>query len=421
MMHMHSSDVIVRAIRMFRGPNLYAHMPVMQATLDIGPYAERSSNSFPGCVERLSAWLPGLAVHECSLGRPGGFLERMRRGTYLAHTAEYLALELQAIMGFDVSFGRAVGAGERGVYHVIVAYHEEEPARQALHFPNRIQYKGLNPMTRQPKGTLIIIGGHEDKEGDCAILTDVARRVGDGGRLVLFTVATELPEEVAATYRETFGRLGVKHVDVLDIRSRDEAGDEQHVRLLDGAPVVFFTGGDQLRITSQIGDSRVFQCLREIYHTGGTIVGTSAGAAAMPETMLVGGAGDESHRLAGVRMAPGLGFLPGVVVDSHFAERGRIGRLLGAVVQNPRNVGLGIDEDTAIVVERGRRFRVLGSGAVYVADGAGISYSSLSEHQTEGVVSIHDTTLHVLGDGDSFDLAERRPIPGDVSRRKEAA
>jgi cyanophycinase len=108
-------------------------------------------------------------------------------------------------------------------------------------------------------------------------------------------------------------------------------------------------------------------------------------------------------------MAPGLAFLPGVVIDSHFAERGRFGRLLGAVAQNPRNVGLGIDEDTAIVVERGDGFRVIGSGAVYVVDGTNMSYSSLSERSAEGVLSVFDVKVHVLGKDDRYDLVGRRP------------
>jgi cyanophycin synthetase len=129
---MNTHGVTIRSIRALRGPNLYAHMPVLRVDLDIGPYEERPSTSFPGCVERLAAWLPGLAAHTCSLGRPGGFLERLRQGTYLAHICEHVALELQTVMGFDVSFGRARGTGERGVYTVVVAYHEEQPARAAF-------------------------------------------------------------------------------------------------------------------------------------------------------------------------------------------------------------------------------------------------------------------------------------------------
>ncbi|HEU5090135.1 MAG TPA: cyanophycinase, partial [Roseiflexaceae bacterium] len=150
-------------------------------------------------------------------------------------------------------------------------------------------------MPAHPKGTLIIIGGHEDKQGDEVILQEVAGRVKNGNRLVLITVASHQPEELAAEYRKVFRGLGVTKVDVLDIRSRADAGDGQHDKLLDGAPVVFFTGGDQLRITSQIGDTPVFRRLHRLYEEGCTIVGTSAGAAAMPETMLVSGAGDESY------------------------------------------------------------------------------------------------------------------------------
>ncbi len=236
---------------------------------------------------------------------------------------------------------------------------------------------------------------------------------------MVVTVATQLPEEVAAEYRSVFRDLGVRALDVLDIRSRDDAHDEAAVAKVRDASVVYFTGGDQLRITSQLGDSPVFQCLNEIYRRGATIAGTSAGAAAMSETMLVSGAGDESVEISALGMAPGLGFISGVVVDSHFAERGRFGRLLGAVAQNPKNIGLGIDEDTAIVVDRDERFRVLGSGAVYVVDGTGVSYSSLSERRPEGVLSIFDVKVHVLGDGDTYDLTHRCPTIPD--ERSEAA
>jgi cyanophycinase len=271
-------------------------------------------------------------------------------------------------------------------------------------------------MNGKVRGSLIIVGGHEEKDNEAErpILEEIATRAKRRkGNLVVVTVATQLPEEVAANYRAVFRELGVRDLDVLDIRCRDDAHDEATVAKVRDASVVYFTGGDQLRITSQVGDSPVFQCLNEIYRRGATIAGTSAGAAAMSETMLVSGAGDESVEISALGMAPGLGFISGVVVDSHFAERGRFGRLLGAVAQNPKNIGLGIDEDTAIVVDGNGRFRVLGSGAVYVVDGTGVSYSSLSERRPEGVLSIFDVKVHVLGEGDSYDLTRRCPIMPD--------
>ncbi|HWQ12591.1 MAG TPA: cyanophycin synthetase [Roseiflexaceae bacterium] len=129
---MDTDGAVIRSVRVLRGPNFFAHIPVLEVELDIGPYEERPSSAFPGCTERLAAWLPGLQAHECSLGRPGGFLERLRRGTYLAHIVEHLTLELQSVMGFDVAFGRARATPERGVYCVVVAYKEEQPARAAL-------------------------------------------------------------------------------------------------------------------------------------------------------------------------------------------------------------------------------------------------------------------------------------------------
>jgi len=129
---MKTHGVDVRSLRVLRGPNLYAYMPVLHIVMDIGPYEDRPSNSFPGFVERLTTWLPGLQKHECSVGRPGGFIERLRRGTYLGHITEHITLELQGLMGFDVAFGRARGTGEHGVYNVLIAYREEEPAKAAF-------------------------------------------------------------------------------------------------------------------------------------------------------------------------------------------------------------------------------------------------------------------------------------------------
>lgn len=277
-------------------------------------------------------------------------------------------------------------------------------------------------MGAKAKGKLIIIGGHEDKEGDRAILEEVCHEAnGKNGSLVIVTVASQEPEALAEEYTKVFKELGVKRVDVLDIRERSQGEDETNVQRLREAGLVFFTGGDQLRITSQIGDSLVFQTMREMLKTGRTIAGTSAGAAVMPETMLIGGPSDESNRISALSMAPGLGLIEGVVIDSHFAERGRMGRLLGTVAQNPRNLGLGIDENTAVVIEGQEQFRVIGSGAVYVVDGADISYSSLSEEEAEGIVSIFDVKLHVLGQGDCFDLAGRRPIVSQEAREKTEA
>jgi cyanophycinase len=289
----------------------------------------------------------------------------------------------------------------------------------------RVPAKG--PARVEPKrGTLIIIGGGERKDEGQTILQEVARRAGTG-KLVVATIATTEPQETWTEYREIFKKLGVKKVEWLDVRIREEGFKEEVVRILDGATVVFFTGGDQLKITSQLGDSYVYRRIEEIYEQGGTIAGTSAGASVMSETMLISGDGDESHKVDTILgMAPGLGLVKNVVIDQHFAQRGRLGRLLGAITQNPRTMGIGLDENTAIVLDDNEWFEVAGAGAVYVLDGSKVSYSNLAEPQEEmaKTMSVFDVRLHVLSAGNRFDLRERRPEippkPEEEAVRKSA-
>ncbi|GHF44453.1 cyanophycinase [Deinococcus metalli] len=265
---------------------------------------------------------------------------------------------------------------------------------------------------QRKKGTLIVIGGHEDKTDGKTILKEVARMVGDG-RLVVTTVASHQPEGYFEEYQRTFQDLGVKDVVELAIAERAEARQESRLDLLDGARGIFFTGGDQLRITSQLGDTPIYSRVQQLYEEGGVVAGTSAGASVMSDVMLVSGESDESHRIGELQMAPGLGLIHGVVIDQHFAERGRMGRLLGAVAKNPRYVGIGIDENTAVVVEGGELLRVLGSGAVYVIDGATVTSSNIADAKQDCTLSIYDVRLHVLSQGDGFDLGRREPMDAD--------
>jgi cyanophycinase len=275
----------------------------------------------------------------------------------------------------------------------------------------RLSADGRAPGRRtRGSGTLVIIGGHEDKEGDKLILKSLCARAGSR-RLVVATVASGEPDASFADYERLFRGMGCEHVRHLRIERREDALEERALRVLDDAAVVFFTGGDQVKITSQIGDTPVFSRIRDIFESGGTIAGTSAGASAMSETMMVSGEGDESHRIGdALKMAPGLGFISDVIIDQHFAQRGRIGRLLGAVAQNPRILGLGIDEDTAIIVRRGA-IEVLGSGAVYVLDGRAVSYSNLSEDARDRALTLLGVRLHVLSQGDKLALRSRAPTP----------
>lgn len=257
------------------------------------------------------------------------------------------------------------------------------------------------------RGPLVIIGGREDKEDDKIILREVARHL-NGGKLVIATVASHQPEGYFDAYRKAFADLGVTELVELYVEEREQALGEAAEPIFDNAAGIFFTGGDQLRISSQIGDTPVERLVRGLHERGGLVAGTSAGAAVMSETMLVKGSNQESHRIGDLHMAPGLGLVRDVIIDQHFAERGRIGRLLGAVAQNPRVLGIGIDENTAIVLE-GARFRVIGSGAVYVVDGSQVTHSNIAEASPERTLSMHNVHLHVLSEGDRFDLRQRKP------------
>ncbi len=261
--------------------------------------------------------------------------------------------------------------------------------------------------SKRSRGPLIIIGGGEDKEGERVILREVARHL-NGGKLVLATVASHQPEGYFEAYQKAFADLGIEDLVELYVEDRAETLDPEKLRLLDGAAGVYFSGGDQLRISSQIGDTPIEQRVREIHEHGGLIAGTSAGASMMSETMLVKGTSGESYKIGDLHMAPGLGLVRDVIIDQHFAERGRFGRLFGAVAHNPRELGIGIDEDTALVLQDGR-FEVIGNGCVYIVDGAGVTYSNIAEARPERALSMYDIRLHVLSAGDTFDLAKRRP------------
>ncbi|MFN2315810.1 MAG: cyanophycinase [Gemmatimonadales bacterium] len=258
----------------------------------------------------------------------------------------------------------------------------------------------------KPQGTLIIIGGREDQVGERRILREVARHITNG-RLVLATIASHSRDGYLERYQASFAELGITEVTELYIDDREEARHPDKLRCLDDVEAIFFSGGDQLRITSQIAGTPVCDRIFEIYENGGVIAGTSAGASAMSETMLVQGPDVSVFHFGDVHMAPGLSLLPGVIIDQHFAERGRLGRLLGAVSQNPRALGIGLDEDTAIVV-RGNLFTVIGSGAVYLVDASDVTYSDVSEDRPSQTPSIFDIRVHVLGDGQEFDLESRR-------------
>ncbi len=272
---------------------------------------------------------------------------------------------------------------------------------------------------RPAAGRLFLIGGSEDKKDTRLILGALAEMIG-AGRLVISTLASNKGESVWSLYQRLFTTLGIKQIRHLGIGFRDDSAKDSQLDILDGATAIFFTGGDQLKITTSLGGTALSERIEEIFREGGIVAGTSAGASALSEMMLVGNPGGGFHKIGDAfQMVPGLGLVRDVIIDQHFSERGRIRRLLGAVAQNPRFLGIGIDEDTAVVVDQNEGFKVIGSGAVYVVDGRELSYTNIAEDSLGRAMSIFGVKLHVLSQGDRFDLQTHHPVQSAFETERE--
>ncbi|MBU7007773.1 cyanophycinase [Phosphitispora fastidiosa] len=271
-------------------------------------------------------------------------------------------------------------------------------------------------MGNKVNGTLLIIGGAEDKEGKCEILREFIRLAGGPeANLVIITTATLEPDRAGKKYQGLFEQLGAGIVQALELDSREKANNRCIVEKMAKATGIFFTGGDQLRITSILGGTTANEALQKAYRRGAVIAGTSAGASVMSNTMIVEGNSDEAPKLNSIKLAPGLGLLEEVVIDQHFAQRGRIGRLLSAVAHNPYILGMGVDEDTAVIIRADARLEVIGSQTVTFMDGRGVSFTNVSELSPGQALAIDRVVLHVLPKGYGFDMAARVPVISDIS------
>lgn len=271
------------------------------------------------------------------------------------------------------------------------------------------------------RGYLIVIGGAEDKKGDSSILKTASEMVSHDEVLTVLTTATEMPQETGENYYKVFRRLGVRNVRILNINTRDDAEDTKNCELLQNSKCIFMTGGDQLRITSILGGTRAYREIKNLYYNGGVIMGTSAGASVMSSTMIVQGNDNQPAKKCTLKMAPGLGLFEGVIIDQHFDQRGRFGRLLCGVAENPDMLGLGIDEDTAIKLFPDMHFEIIGSNAVTVIDGKTIQCSNVSELNPNEILAIIGVTVHALPQGYGFETDKRKVmrIKDDESKNSD--
>jgi cyanophycinase len=233
---------------------------------------------------------------------------------------------------------------------------------------------------------------------------------GRRARIVVCGAPSNDPAKKERTYDRLFRNIGVASVVEAGVEERHDAEDEKLVRAAESATGVFFTGGDQLRLTSVLAGTPFEECVqRRLWNDRLVVGGTSAGAAAMSSTMLIRGSSDGTVRRKDVGLAPGLNLMRDVLIDTHFAQRGRISRIVTAFSMNPDTLGIGLDENTAIDVTPGKSFTVVGDGAVFVFDGL-VTHSNAAERKDEEVITVTDSLVHVLAEGYGFDLRKKRPL-----------
>lgn len=263
-------------------------------------------------------------------------------------------------------------------------------------------------MSKQVRGNLFVVGGAEDKERGKLILRRFLDAAGaDDARILIVATASARPEELLAAYEIAFRELGASDIQLCYPQQRADAQDPSLIAMLRQATGVYFTGGDQLKLVTTLGGTGFASALHECYRSGLHIGGTSAGASAMSTVMIARGRGRSAPRLASIRLSPGLGILRRVIVDQHFQERDRLGRLMAAVLRNPYMLGFGIDEDTAFIVSPDGRVEVLGKGTLTIVDGAELIGSSIAEVKENEPIAFAGMKIHVLGTGWEFHIGSR--------------
>ena len=257
------------------------------------------------------------------------------------------------------------------------------------------------------RGYIIPIGGAEEKLNNPEILDRfVTECGGKTSRISIIPTASEL-EDTGRNYEKLFRRLGVRHARVLPFDTREDCQTSVDLDYIDKSDGVFLTGGNQLRLSTTLGGTEVAQRIRRRNATGMHVAGTSAGAAFLAEHMIAGGNEGSTPSPDMVTMAPGLGLTNKFIVDQHFRQRDRLGRLLTALAYNPFAVGIGLDEDTAAFIRPGDGFEVVGSGGITVIDPTDLSYSSMDRARRGDPVSLIDVKLHILVAGGRFEIESR--------------
>jgi cyanophycinase len=261
----------------------------------------------------------------------------------------------------------------------------------------------------RPRGILIPIGGNEDKKGSKSILSRVIDETRKKNPIIeIITVATDIPKEISYDYFLAFEELGLTDIGEIHIEKRDEIRD--FMERIETCDAVFFSGGNQLKLTSMLGGSDFVSLLKERYYNDDNFViaGTSAGATVMSNTMILKGSSADALIKGQLQLATGFDFINNFFIDTHLTQRGRIGRLIQTVTMNPGILALGLGEDTGTVIYNGNELEVIGSGLAVIADGLNIKYSNVTDIEDGDPITVEGILLHVLSRGEIFSLKERR-------------
>lgn len=270
------------------------------------------------------------------------------------------------------------------------------------------------------KGILIPIGGNEDKgsgnhDGELDFVTEgiLSKVVQESGGLnasiVVIPTASSIPVEVGENYLSAFDLLGCTNVEILDIRSREDAENKEMLDKVKNANCIMFSGGDQSKIVDIIGNSEMHKLLKHRFQNEEVVIaGTSAGAMAMSSEMISGGSSSEALLKGSVRMRDGMQFIPGLIIDSHFIQRGRFGRLAEAVAKYPQLLGVGLAEDTGMIIKNCNNFTIIGSGMVIIFDPSSLTHNNVEILPKGTPMTMANLTVHVLANGDTFEIDEKK-------------
>lgn len=271
------------------------------------------------------------------------------------------------------------------------------------------------------KGILIPIGGNEDKgieENEIyhlefieeGILSRVVKESGGtDAKIVIIPTASSIPEEVGENYLEAFGKLGCTNLYVMDIRKREQSEDPKNIELIKDADCIMFSGGNQSNITKKIGGTTIHEILLKRYKKDPIVIaGTSAGAMCMSEEMITGGSSTEAFIKGAVGMDKGMSFIPDLIIDSHFIRRGRFGRLAESVARFPKLIGIGLAEDTGLVIKECNNVEVIGSGMVIVFNPRKLKHNNQKYIEVGAPMSLTNLKTHILANGDQFNIKKKR-------------